>query len=85
MQVIHFKDIKDCLRVNDESQKVLGSASKNFQFAFYLETTYRTYELYTTGLEERNMWHAAFNFIALSNRVDLNAILEGIKPKTGQE
>lgn len=85
VQLIHFKDIKECIRVKDESQKVLGQASKNFRFAFYLDTTYRTYELYTTSIEERDLWHSAFQFIGLSNKVDFNSILNGIKPKKREQ
>lgn len=77
--LLTFKDIKDCMVVSEESQKILGTASKNYKHAFYLETEHRTFELFTTSLEERCMWHAAFHFIALSNQANIAGILQEIQ------
>ena len=73
--MIDFKDVKDCYVMSQESQKVLGNASKNFKLAFYVETTNRTFELYTTSDEERDMWMTAFKFIALCSKINISKML----------
>ena len=64
--------------VPEESQKIIGKASKNFTHAFYLITTTRTYELFASSEEERKMWVTAFQFISICAKVDIAKILSNL-------
>lgn len=62
---IQFRDILSCYRMEDES-KLLKICSKTFCFPFVVETRDRSFVLFATSEDERQLWMYGFDYVICS-------------------
>ena len=73
---IAFRDIHSCFLLDDETP-ILSICSKTFCYPFCVKTRDRTFMLFATTAEERQLWIDGFNYVVCSTKqvqsiLDLN-------------
>lgn len=67
---VPFRDIQSAYLPTDGCDKMLRKLASGSQyvFAFFVKTTNRVFELYTSTPDEREMWMAGFKYILISTK-----------------